>query len=234
MNYNPPWNKGLTRETDERVRRGTEKFRTLPVWNKGLTKEIDVRIRKYGEKNKGRKCWSKGLTKETDVRLERAAEKHKGYKSWCKGLKMEDNESLRRIAEASKGRIPWNKGGTSWCKGLTKETNLIIKKRSIKHSKENHHAWKGGIACLPYPKTWTKELKEKIKKRDNYQCGNPWCKSMNLKLDVHHINYNKKDCTENNLITICSSCHTRTNHNRYSWEWFDLQPGERITPRWIL
>jgi len=40
-----------------------------PAWNKGLTKETDERVAKYS----GR-CWNKGLTKETDPRVAKAAE----------------------------------------------------------------------------------------------------------------------------------------------------------------
>jgi very-short-patch-repair endonuclease len=40
------WNKGLTKETDERIQ---------DAWNKGLTKETDERVRGQSEKLKGRK-----------------------------------------------------------------------------------------------------------------------------------------------------------------------------------
>lgn len=30
-------------------------------------------------------------------------------------------------------------------------------------------------------------------------------------LHIHHIDYNKDNCEEENLITLCSSCHGRTN-----------------------
>ena len=45
-------------------------------WNKGLTKKTDKRIREYSEANKGKNnpmfgkpAWNKGLTKETDARV---------------------------------------------------------------------------------------------------------------------------------------------------------------------
>jgi len=46
MKGRPSWNKGLTKETDERVAKNIINFTTkgrIP-WNKGLTKEIDTRI----------------------------------------------------------------------------------------------------------------------------------------------------------------------------------------------
>ncbi len=48
-----PWNKGLTKETDERVKlsEGTkEKLRGKVAWNKGLTKETDERVAEGSER----------------------------------------------------------------------------------------------------------------------------------------------------------------------------------------
>ena len=37
-----------------------------------------------------------------------------------------------------------------------------------------------------------------------------------IKLCIHHINYNKKDCKPKNLITLCKSCNSKANYDR---EW---------------
>jgi hypothetical protein len=34
------------------------------------------------------------------------------------------------------------------------------------------------------------------------------------KMVVHHINYIKKDCSPQNLITVCNTCNLIANHNR--------------------
>ena len=39
----------------------------------------------------------------------------------------------------------------------------------------------------------------------------------NRKLNIHHIDYNKQNCNEENLITLCDKCHCRTNFNRDYW-----------------
>ena len=42
-----------------------------------------------------------------------------------------------------------------------------------------------------------------------------------MKLDVHHIDYNKgQGCSEHEwrLIPLCRSCHIKTNHDREKWE----------------
>jgi len=35
---------------------------------------------------------------------------------------------------------------------------------------------------------------------------------------VHHIDYNKKNCNLDNLITLCINCHAKTNYNREYWK----------------
>jgi hypothetical protein len=74
----------------------------------------------------------------------------------------------------------------------------------------------------PYCDIWkTPEFKEMIRGRDNYKCQNPscWKKIMkNEKLPIHHINYKKEECHPINLITLCRSCHGRSNANRSYWK----------------
>ena len=36
-------------------------------------------------------------------------------------------------------------------------------------------------------------------------------------LTVHHIDYDKENCKENNLITLCKQCNSRVNFNRKYW-----------------
>ena len=72
--------KHLPDEVKKKISR-TKIERKHPGWNKGLTKEIDDRVRGYAEKLKGRRAgripWNKGLTKETDARVHNYAQKLK-------------------------------------------------------------------------------------------------------------------------------------------------------------
>ena len=89
------------------------------------------------------------------------------------------------------------------------------RKLSIINTGELNGNWKGGISCEPYCFEWSsKEFKDFIKERDGYRCLNPFCFGNIHKLCVHHINYNKKDCVPENLITLCTSCNSRANKNR--------------------
>lgn len=85
---------------------------------------------------------------------------------------------------------------------------------------ENHSCWNGGTSFEPYNIMFTRKLKESIRKRDNYTCQRCGIKQKNYrrKLDVHHIDYNKKNCKENNLISLCWNCNSKVNYNRKIWK----------------
>ena len=72
----------------------------------------------------------------------------------------------------------------------------------------NKFSYIHGNGYEPYTAEFNERLKGKMKKRDGNICK--LCKSKS-KLSVHHINYNKKDCREENLITLCMPCNTKAN-----------------------
>lgn len=98
-----------------------------------------------------------------------------------------------------------------------------------KHSKGNLgnvgdkcHFWKGGISLNPYPQDWNEILKESIRIRDNHICQicgihQDELVGWNLQLDIHHKDYTKNNIDPKNLITLCRSCHVKTNGNRKYW-----------------
>jgi len=87
---------------------------------------------------------------------------------------------------------------------------------------EGNHRWKNGISYEPYCSIWKdKEYKEDIKARDNYECQNSDCwgkKGEAAIIMPHHIDYDKKNCSPSNLITLCRSCNSRANANRKYWQ----------------
>lgn len=84
---------------------------------------------------------------------------------------------------------------------------------------EKNGRWLGGISFISYPKEFGKELKSLIRRRDNFTCQ--MChksqKQNNKKLDVHHIDYKKKNNDLKNLISLCRRCHALTGFNRKNW-----------------
>jgi len=88
-----------------------------------------------------------------------------------------------------------------------------------KYVGENNPNWKGGISFEPYAPEFNKQLKELIRQRDGYKCqlcGMPECENIR-KLDIHHIDYIKKNCLPDNLIALCNSCNAKVNFNRDYW-----------------
>ena len=90
-----------------------------------------------------------------------------------------------------------------------------IKKIENQPRGEDCHLWQGGKSFEIYPKEFNKPLKKKIKIRDNYTCI--ICDKKTQKLDIHHIDYDKMNSNEKNLIALCHSCHSKTNTNRQQW-----------------
>jgi len=91
------------------------------------------------------------------------------------------------------------------------------KRLSIEKLAEKNPAWAGGKSFEKYTTDWTEELREEIRKRDNYECQLCGYSQNGNSLDVHHIDYNKKNNTCKNLISLCRSCHQKTNFNRNYW-----------------
>ena len=92
--------------------------------------------------------------------------------------------------------------------------NKGIAERGI-NAGENSATWQGGKSYEPYCPIWLdKEYKEDIRARDNYRCSNPDCWNTVDKLSIHHIDYDKKNCHPDNLITVCVSCNSRANVDR--------------------
>jgi len=92
-------------------------------------------------------------------------------------------------------------------------------KISISLRGANAPNWRGGC-YKDYSPEFTKELKEQIRNRDDRLCQMPGCclSENRKKHSVHHIDYDKKNSVHKNLITLCESCHAKTdNGDRSHW-----------------
>lgn len=123
---------------------------------------------------------------------------------------------------ASKRKI-WNKG-----KHLSEEHKRKISESGKGKTGEKCFNWKGGKSFERYGLEFSEKLKEKIRKRDNYRCQECFRHQDELfkgtkngikpyKLHIHHIDYDKKNNTEENLISLCLNCHMQTNWKREDW-----------------
>jgi len=140
------------------------------------------------------------------------------------GVKQSE-ESKRKISESTKGKSKSNG------KLGTKQSEDTKKKIGNANRAEKCSLWKGGISYQPYPLDWTEILRTSIRLRDNFMCFECGIHQDELykKLSVHHIDYDKNNCNPENLITLCNSCHVKTNSNRDYWmEYFkELLPAHR-------
>ncbi len=87
----------------------------------------------------------------------------------------------------------------------------------------NNPMYFNGLGYAPYSSEFNQKLKQKIKERDNFTCqccGTTEKEHFRLvkqNLPVHHIDYNKFNCIDTNLITVCKLCNNSANGNRDYW-----------------
>lgn len=164
---------------------------------------------------------------------------------WNKG--MDKKEFKSHYKEGFKGAVIQNKSGEhhpNWkggesivtCENCKKEIlrkRCLIKENSnffcsrecgnIYHGKtmvgENHPNWLGGKSFEPYNEFFNTKFKKVIRKRDNQICM--LCRTHREKLKrtlhIHHINYDKLLSIKENCLSLCDSCHMKTNFNRKHW-----------------
>jgi hypothetical protein len=134
-----------------------------------------------------------------------------------------------KIYPSRKGKNSYSwKGGLPHCKDCKKELKDYSNKRCqscyLKTIKgKNHPCYINGRSNEPYPLEFNQTLREYVRKRDNYKCQKcgitkeEHIKKYNKTLEIHHIDYYKYNCKENNLITCCLSCNIKANFNRDYW-----------------
>lgn len=151
-----------------------------------------------------------------------------------KGIKTTE-ETKKKISDALLGR----KKSKEHCLNISK--GLTGKKLSYEHKMhcslgqlkgnnymrgrfgDKHPNWLGGTSFLPYSFEFSEKLKLEILIRDNYTCQICFKKQEELKgrikkLCIHHIDYNKNNQSKENLISLCHSCHGKTNAKRSFWK----------------
>lgn len=71
-------------------------------------------------------------------------------------------------------------------------------------SGKNNPNYFHGKSLEPYPLAFSRQLKRRIRERDG---GCVVCGKNEGKLDIHHIDRNKNNCDEKNLVTLCARHH---------------------------
>ena len=155
---------------------------------------------------------SKDKIAEASIRLHK--NKPFGFKVGNKiGISNKGKRLGIKLTEEHKRKMKENH--SHYWKGKTHDDEYK-KRMSISLSGSKNPRWLGGVSFEPYSLDWTETLKKSIRERDHYVCqvcSNNGCV-------VHHIDYDKKNCNPDNLITLCSKCRPKTNHKRDNWSLF--------------
>jgi len=149
-----------------------------------------------------KKCYYRfGRTEKTKEKISKTL---KGCIPWNKNKK-HSIETKKKISETLKGHSI-----TEWHKKECKCS--VCKARRFELNGDKHPCYIKGLKRT-YPLEFNKCLKTEIRRRDKFVCQiclrHGWL--------VHHIDYNKANNEGTNLITVCSSCHGKTNYNRNYW-----------------
>jgi hypothetical protein len=197
-----------TKEHCEKISKSLkEKFKTgyiHPMKGKKQPKDGTEKMKQTikNQFKNGRLVWNKGLTKEID---ERVAKYGRANSKTRKKLLKEG-----KIKCFGHGINPSRAGELNFWFGKNRSGSL-------------NPNWQGGISVLSYGLEWNERLREKIRNRygRNCQlCNKPECKNEWGKLQVHHIDYNKLNCNEENLIPLCVGCNFKVNYKRTMWTQF--------------
>jgi len=85
------------------------------------------------------------------------------------------------------------------------------------NQREKNGMWQGGISFAPYSPEFNNTLRREIREKYNNKCFLTGKESKKRALAVHHINYNKQDCREINLVPLLDDIHQKTAFNRDYW-----------------
>lgn len=203
------WSKGLTIETDERVKRFVEHPNVMKNrFKKGQHPSPSTEFYKGFKhteetkaKMKGRMPWNKGLTKEDDARLKASLERK------------------NKISIKMRGK------STKWLKGRKQPKELVEKR--IKRMMEvgggyqkgkKHPNWKGGITSERgriHSSREYKDWRRKVFEHDNHTCQR--CNIRGGNLHAHHIKpfseHPESRFDINNGVTLCKECHKKIHAN---------------------
>jgi len=199
------WNKYITGHNRRGCKNGENQKKAASLAHKGIPLNISEEVEKERRRKIG--LSSRGIkhSQEFKDKISKAIKN-----------KYDTDQEFRELHNrAARDMGIKNKGHVAWSKGLTKETHPSIKSISLKlieryKDVNNCPAWQGGKSYEPYSRDFNSRLKHRIKERDNYSCRECDNKIKNQDLHVHHIDYDKMNNNENNLITLCNSCHAKT------------------------
>jgi len=108
----------------------------------------------------------------------------------------------------------WGQFCTRKCHGKWKSENLVG---------FNSPSWQGGLSFEPYCSKFNKGFKRRVREFFGNRCVKCHIteKENGQKLSVHHVNYDKLVCCNDNkplFVALCRRHNTKANKDRASWE----------------
>ena len=218
------WNKGKTKETDDRVKKSGENIsKTLKIFfatdeGKKYAKERGKTLKIFFTSEEGQKWLDKHNRGEKSPMYGMTGDKAPFYGHKHTG------ESKQKMSENTRD--------------MSGENNPLFGKKRPEHSKrmegKKNPNWQDGISFEPYCIKFNDDLKERVRDffdRKCYVCGK---NEMNngQRLSVHHVNYDKMVCCNDVkplFVPLCQSCHSKTQKDREYWEEFFTISLEYLT-----
>ncbi len=177
-------------------------------------KKNGIERRSHSEHLKGKPAWNSDLTSNVDKRI-LAGNTHG---MWGK-IQPEKSRKIARM----KAKI-WYMKNPTFHKGKNnpfygrKHSEESLQKNRKANSMENHYNWQGGLSFGSYGTEFNKGLKLFVRQRDDFICQLCGVMENGREHDCHHVDYNKKNNNEINLILLCKSCNSKANRDRERWE----------------
>jgi len=202
------------------------KFKENPELRQEFSKNISKKLKNYYKTHSGT-FKGKHHTEETIRKISKANKGNNHTEEWKERMSKLFKKKYIEDNTFRKNQLDGNKKahlGIKQSIETRRKRSFSIKKlwqdpeHRNKKSGANHWNWIGGISENPYSPSFY-EIKYLIKLRDNFQCQ--ICsigeEELPYKLCIHHIDFNKQNNSEENLITLCRSCNVQVNYARKKW-----------------
>lgn len=150
------------------------------------------------------------FTNNPDLEIKYGVSRKTLVKYLALGLPKEDltYRAGRLIAQVQTGRVR-----------TLEEREKIASSRKGRFTGENNPNFNGWSSIEPYSLYFMFVMRSYIRERDGHtcqKCGGPENGSAH---DVHHVDYDKDNDDERNLLLLCKRCHVRTNPTRNREYW---------------
>jgi len=155
---------------------------------------------------RGTKLSAEEIAKRNATRLARNGGVYQNKRGWT-----HSEETRRRMAERNHMR-----GKTGPATPFFGRTHTEAARTRMGAAGPDHHNWRGGVATLPYGPEFTRKYKRLILERDGHRCRRCGKHQSELKhkLQVHHMDHDKKNNDPTNLAAACCGCNIWASYHR--------------------